>query len=359
MQKLLRPALNHLRPYVPGRAGPPADPGGVMLASNENPRGPSPRAVQAIAEALGGIHRYPDFSAQELRERLARRWHLTSEHVLVGNGSGLIIAAAARALINPGDEGAVMTPSFSSYQQAIATMGGRVRELPLQDDQFLSVREILAGLTCWTKLLYLCNPNNPTGTTLPPTLWDELFDHLPPTVVVVVDEAYADYASPSAFASAIPWVNDQRPLIVLRTFSKVYGLAGLRIGYAVGPPVLIEAIGRVFEPFAVNALAEVAARAALEDEDYVRESVALNGAERTRLTQALQAMDCEVVPSQANFLFVRFHRPVLSIVEALFAERIWIRPGTQWRRNFHARITIGTREENDRLIDALSRILPG
>ncbi|MCL6564778.1 MAG: aminotransferase class I/II-fold pyridoxal phosphate-dependent enzyme, partial [Firmicutes bacterium] len=238
MQHLLRPALIHLRPYVPGRAGPPADPGGVMLASNENPRGPSPRAIQEMAEALGSVHRYPDFSAQRLREQLARRWHLTPEHVLVGNGSGLIIAAVARALINPGDEGLVMTPSFSSYQQAIAIMGGRVRELPLREDQFLELREILAGLTPWTKLLYLCNPNNPTGSTLPPVLWHQLFDQLPPTTVVVVDEAYAEYASPPTFASAIPWVSDQRPLLVLRTFSKVYGLAGLRIGYALGPPPL-------------------------------------------------------------------------------------------------------------------------
>lgn len=357
MQPWLRSALGNLRPYVPGRAGPQAEPNQIFLASNENPLGPSPRAVEAILAMLSQLHRYPDLTGISLREHLAEFWQMPPDQILIGNGSGQLIAALARALIDPGGHAVTTDLTFPSYTQAVRIMDGMVTRVPLLANYDIDLPQLVGAITAKTKLLFLCNPNNPTGTAFGRTTLDRLLSEVGHRAVIAIDEAYAEYAAPAQFQSAVRWISPDRPLVVLRTFSKIYGLAGARIGYLLGPPHLVEAVGRVLAPFSVSAVAQAAARAALDDVSHVTHSLDLNTRERIRLESVLTALGLAVTPSQANFLFVDFGRPVVPMVDALKERHIIIRPGLQWQRPHHARITIGTAEDNTALLQALGHIL--
>lgn len=352
--------LRAIRPYIPGKPieeverekGVQA----VKLASNENPLGPSPKAVAAAQAALSQSHRYPDGGAYYLRRRLAERLGVPEDWLLFGNGSTELIELAALAFLREGDEGLIASGSFPMYRLALQVRGARIREVALRDYRYdLPAMRAAAGAS--TQLIFLANPNNPTGTWFTADELSEFLRGLPPTTVVVLDEAYFEYVEEPNYSRSLDEVRAGRNLIVLRTFSKVYGLAGLRIGYAIAQPGLLEALVRVRCPFNTSNVAQAAALAALDDHEHVARSLETNRRGRQQLTQGLTRLGLRVVPSVANFLFVELGQPAEPVAAALLDRGVIVRP-LGWMGFAEAiRISIGTPAENEALLHALAVVL--
>src|SRR5437667_206336 len=277
----------------------------IKLASNENPLGPSPKAVAAITAALADLHRYPDGSAFYLKRRLAERLGVSEAELIVGNGSNEIIELAVRTFLRPGDEAVMADQAFVVYRLVVQAAGGTSRMVPLRDFTH-DLEAIAAAVTPRTRLVFLGNPNNPTGTIVRRAAWRAFLGRLPEHLLVVADDAYAEYVEDPEYPDTIRERGDGRvPVLSLRTFSKLYGLAGLRIGYGVAAAPVIDALDRIRQPFNVNALALAGARAALDDEEHVRRTLAANRAGMAFLTEAFRALGLAHVPSAANFVLVR------------------------------------------------------
>jgi histidinol-phosphate aminotransferase len=330
--------------------------GSIKLASNENPLGPSPRALAAIAAALGELHRYPDGSAFYLKRRLAERLGVSPEELLVGNGSNEVIELVVRTFIRPGDEAVMSDQAFVIYRMVVQAAGGRSRIVPLRD--FTHDLEAIAdAITSRTRVVFLANPNNPTGTIFRRPAWRAFLAAVPPAVVVVADDAYAEYVEAPDYPDTIRERGDGRlPIVTLRTFSKLYGLAGLRVGYAVAPPALIDAMGRIRQPFNVNSLALVGALAALDDEEHVRRTLAANRGGMAVLVEAFTRLGLAHVPSEANFVLVRVGR-ARRVYEGLLRRGVIVRPMDVYGFPEHLRVTVGLAEENARFLDALEGVL--
>ncbi|MGH7433741.1 MAG: pyridoxal phosphate-dependent aminotransferase, partial [Candidatus Methylomirabilales bacterium] len=269
LKELAQPHILGLIPYSPGRPMEEVErelglDDVLKLASNENPLGPSPLALQAIREALQGLHRYPDGGCYALRQGLSRRLGVTPEELCFGNGSNELLELVTRAFLGPGDEAVIGQPAFVVYRSVCQAVGGQIREVSLKDFTH-DLRGMLKAVTARTKLVFLGNPNNPTGTCVSPTDLDDFVRALPPDVILVVDEAYREYIPRYLQPDLLRYVREGRYLLALRTFSKAYGLAGLRIGYGIGSTEMVELLNRVRQPFNVNALAQKAALAALDD----------------------------------------------------------------------------------------------
>ena len=357
MLPLANDAYQTLAPYVPGLC-----PASIMaryrlshcvkLASNENCFGPSPKASAAALAALSTVHLYPDGGSGRLRGAIAQALGVDACQVIAGNGSNELIELLVRTCVRPGENVVVPTPCFVAYRLAVQAAGHRVREVPLHGWNF-DLEALLAACDARTKLLFLANPNNPTGTCVQKEALAAFVRHLPPHVLLVVDEAYIDYVTSAAYGSALPLLADRRRVFIMRTFSKVYGLAGLRVGYGVGAAKLVELLNRGRQPFNVNAVAQAAAVAALDDAAHVRQAVEHNAHEMARLTQLLQARGMTVVPSQANFLLVDVGRPIGPFCEALLQQGVIIRPMDSYGLHTCARITIGTVSQNVALLRAM------
>lgn len=328
----------------------------VKLASNENPLGPSPRALRAVQEALSSAHVYPEGSSPALREALARRHGVSPDMVLVGNGGDNVITMICLALLEPGQEMLTGAPTFPAYEHAARLAGGRPVLVPLREHAF-DLEALAAAVGPATKLVFVCTPNNPTGTISRRAELARFLDALPPRVVVVFDAAYADYADDPDYDDGLGFVREGRNAVVLRTFSKVFGLAGLRVGYAVAPAGLIRVIDRVREPFPVNRLGQAAALAALEDHEHVRRSLAVNREGKRFLYRELAARGLRYVPTQANFLLVDVGRPADDLYRRLLARGVIVRPGSAWGYPTAFRVTIGTPEQNARFLAALDAAL--
>ncbi|SFS72331.1 histidinol-phosphate transaminase [Paenibacillus sp. BC26] len=329
----------------------------VKLASNENPLGPSPKAVEAIRELLSAIHRYPDAQAVDLRATIAARYELVSEQIIVTNGGDELITLVSEAFIEAGDEIIVPGPSFSEYEFGGQLMGAVIRTVSLTEDFQYHVPAILEAVSERTKLLYLCSPNNPTGTILPKSALTELLNSLPPNVLVIFDSAYSHFVTEDDYSDGIEFVKAGYPVIVLQTFSKVYGLAGIRVGFGVASPSIIRAILQVKEPFNVNALAQAAAAAAIADEDHVRKTSLLVKEERLRLYQGFEELGLSYTSSMSNFILVELYENAEQHYVELMREGVIVRYGAAWGQPNHIRISIGTPEENDILLQALRMIL--
>jgi histidinol-phosphate aminotransferase len=328
----------------------------VKLASNENPLGPSPRALEAARAALERVHRYPDGPATALREALARRLGVSPSQVVIGNGSTELIDLLARAFLGPEDNAVISEGAFARFGQVVRARNGRARLVPMRDltHDLPAMRAAVDGRT---RLMYVANPNNPTGTWNRTGEVEALLAGLPADVLLVLDEAYFEYADDPEYPDGVRWVREGRRVAVLRTFSKVYGLAGLRVGYGIAAPEVVEAVDIVREPFNSNVPGQAAALAALEDDAHVRRTVELTRAERERMAGALRGRGHRVLPSLANFLFVDVGRDAAAVYRDLVARGVVVRPLRAYGFDTALRISIGSPEENARLLTALDAVL--
>ena len=330
----------------------------VKLASNENPRGPGERVRKALAAALDEVTRYPDGSGFRLKSVLAAKLGVATQQITLGNGSNDVLDLAARVAISPRTRGVVDAHCFVVYPLAIAAAGGELRRVPSLDRGH-DLDAMAAAIDDRTRIVYLSNPNNPTGTWVDEAALRRFLEAVPKDVWVVLDEAYAEYVTVPAYPNGIRWLDAFPNLIVTRTFSKIYGLAALRIGYAVSSPSFAELMNRVRHPFNANSVALAAAEAALDDDEYVAASRRLNADGMAQIEQGLAALGLSWIPSIGNF--ITFHvgagRDAQGIYQALLRDGVIIRPVANYGMPDHLRVTVGLPEENARFLGALERAL--
>jgi histidinol-phosphate aminotransferase len=329
----------------------------IKLASNENPLGPSPKALEAIANALSGINRYPDAHAIELKKGIASRLSLSTQQLIITNGADELITLISETYLEAGDEIIVPSPSFSEYDFGAHLMGAKVVAVPLDYNYQFNIDAILSSVTNDTKLVYICSPNNPTGTYLSKTMLEKLLHSLPKHVLLVFDSAYSHYATNEDYTDGLEFVRSGYPIIVLQTFSKIFGLAGLRVGFGAAPETIIKSILHVKEPFNVNSIAQAAAAAAITDDVHVERSKQVNTAGRDQLYKALTEFGLRYTESMSNFVLVEFGSVAKKVYEELLTHGVIVRYGDTWGMPEHIRISIGTHEENMKLIEALRSIL--
>ena len=329
--------------------------GSIKLASNENPLGPSPRALAAVAAALSSLHRYPDGSAFYLKRRLAERLGVRVDDLIIGNGSNEIIELVVRTFMRPHDEAVMADQAFVIYRMVVQAVGGTARIVPLRDYTH-DLEAIAEAVTPRTRVVFLANPNNPTGTIFGRAAWESFLAAMPRHLVVVADDAYAEYVEDPNYPDTIRERDGRVPVVSLRTFSKLYGLAGLRIGYGVAPASVIDAMGRVRQPFNVNALALVGALAALDDEDHVARTLAVNREGMAFLVEGFRGLRLSWVPSAANFVLVRVGAAA-KVYQALLRRGVIVRPMEGYGFTEHLRVTVGLPEENRRFLEALGDVL--
>lgn len=336
----------------------------VKLASNENPFGPSPRAQQRIVAGIGDIARYPDANGFELKRALCARHGVAPECITLGNGSNDVLVLLAETFLRPGLEAVYSQYAFAVYPIAVQSTGATHRVAaarPSDDPQpyghDLAAMADMVGES--TRLVFIANPNNPTGTWLDSAALEAFLDDLPSHVVAVVDQAYFEYVGEAAYPDAAHWLTRFPNLVVTHTFSKAFGLAGLRVGYALSSPEIAGLLNRVRQPFNVNSLALDAAVAALGDEAHLAHCVAVNNTERARVAAACEVLGLEVVPSVCNFLLVGVGQEAGPVYEDLLRRGVIARPVANYGLARHLRISIGLPVENDRLIEALGAVLGG
>jgi histidinol-phosphate aminotransferase len=327
----------------------------VKLASNESPWGPHPDVVEAIARATKGLNRYPDQHARRLRRRIAERFDTDPARVAVGNGSCEILLAAAEALCEPGDELLFAWPSFSIYPHLAALSGAREVRVPLGEGYVHDLDAMLAEITAATQLLCVCNPNNPTATHLPAKRVAEFLGQVPGRVTVALDEAYVEFQTDDDPDATVDLLREFPNLVVLRTFSKAYGLAGLRCGYALCSAKFRAAVDAVRQPFSVNELAQTAAAEAILHQDDVAVRVERTIVERVFVEEGLRELGLEPADSQANFCWIPLgERDEAQVIQALGEQGVVVRGGDGLGDPGHIRVTYGTRQENQRFLDALA-----
>jgi histidinol-phosphate aminotransferase len=362
MKFSLNPALANLPVYLPGR---PIEevarelnlaPASIIkLASNENPLGPSPKAVEALRRALSSTHLYPDGSAFYLKQALAEKLGVTPAHLVLGNGSNEIIEFVSHALLAPGDNIVVSQYCFAIYPIVARMMGAEVVTVPARDYGH-DLRAMLQAITPRTKILFVANPNNPTGTLAPAADVVDLINRIPPHVLLVMDEAYIEFLEQPTDLVPLVRRGDFPNLILMRTFSKIFGLAGLRLGYGIGHPEFISALEKVRQPFNINSLAQAAAIAALDDGEHLARTRHANAQGLEYFTLALRQMGVEFVPSHANFLLLRVGEGQQVFAE-LQQRGVITRPMAGYQLPEWLRISIGTAAENSRCLAALRAVL--
>jgi histidinol-phosphate aminotransferase len=348
----LRDDLRDLKPYAPGKL----KPGALKLASNENPLGPSPRALEAVAAAVANVHVYPDGASTALREALALTLGVPADRFLLGNGSDEVLTMIAGAYIQPGDTAVTADVTFSEYQFAVRLFGGQVNHVPLKDGAF-DLSAVADRIDAKTKIVFLCNPNNPTGGAFSQTALELFLARVPLSVLVVLDEAYYHYAEAADYPDSLKLLDRFPNLLVLRTFSKVYGLAALRVGYAIASPEIVGHLSVVKQPFNVGTLGQVAAKAALADHAFVDQSRTVNRAGIRFWTAALTRLSLFAYPTQANFIAIRVGRDAQAVFAAMADAGVTIRPLTSFGLGDWIRITIGTHEQNALCLKALEKAL--
>lgn len=327
----------------------------IKLASNENPLGVSPRAQAAIRDAIADLGRYPDGNGFELKAALGRRYGVPHECMVLGNGSNDVLDLAARAFLTAADEAVYSQHAFAVYPLAVQAIGARGVEVPARDfgHDLAAMREAVSART---RIVFIANPNNPTGTMVPAKTLEAFIADMPEHVLVVLDEAYNEYLPATVRTDTLPWLGRFANLVITRTFSKVYGLAGLRVGYAFASSEVADLMNRVREPFNVNSVALAAAAAALEDDAFVRESHALNLAGMKQITEGLQRLGLEYIPSYGNFVTFRVQR-ASEVFRKLLQSGVIVRPLGNYGMPDHLRVSIGLESENARFLESLGQAL--
>jgi histidinol-phosphate aminotransferase len=338
-----------MNPYVPGK---PIDEverelgitGVSKLASNENPLGPSPKVYEALVMGSKSVHRYPDGSAFCLKKALAKYLNIEEDSLLLGNGSNELLILLAEAVLTPETEVLYAVPSFVVYPIATQLFGAIARPIPLYENKH-DLKAFANALSSKTRLVFICNPNNPTGTMVSLLAIEAFLKICPPTVLVVLDEAYYEYVEEKTYFESVQLLNRYSNLVILRTFSKVFGLAGLRIGYGMARPELVETIQRFRQPFSINSLALIAAEAALQDRSHLSKVVQLNKAMREKIQNGLKQLGILAIPSQANFVYFQIQNSS-TIYEKLLNQGVIVRQfGPE-----ALRVSTGTEEETERFL---------
>jgi len=356
--------LPHLTQLTPYQAGKPLEElqrelgltDAIKLASNENPLGPSPLALAAIQDTLSTLHRYPDSHAYYLKADLARHLGIVPQQLILGNGSDEILDMLVRALVPPGGEVVSTTHTFLMYGLITQAVGGFFRPVPLKDMR-VDLAAVAQAVTPQTRLVILNNPNNPTGTAFARREWEDFLGAIPTTATVVLDEAYIDFADDAGVPTCLEYLSEDRPLVGLRTFSKAYGLAGLRIGYGFGPSELMDYLNRLRMPFNVNRLAQVAARAALTDTAFYAKTRELVLTGKAGIYRGLASLGLSYVPSQANFVLIRVPRPGQEVYQAMLRQGVIIRAMDEYGFPDYIRVNMGLPAENRRFLAALQKVL--
>ncbi len=345
-----------IKPYVPGKPVEELErelgiSGSIKLASNENPIGPSPKAVEAIKEIGKDLNRYPDGSAYYLKNRLSEGLSVSPDEIILGNGSNELLDIAVRTYMQPGDEAVMAHPSFVVYFLATQSIGARSVQVSLKDYRH-DLDAMLNAVTGRTKVVFIANPNNPTGTINKKDEFDRFMERLPENILVVVDEAYFEYVSDKEYADSMKWFRSGRDILILRTFSKIYGLAGLRIGYGIAKTGIAVEMNKIRAPFNTSTMAQAAALGALNDDEHVRRSRAVNEEGKTYLYDELINLGLEYVRTEANFIYMPVEDSAL-LYEKLLMKGVIIRPmGPK-----AVRVTIGLPDENKRFIEAIKGVM--
>jgi histidinol-phosphate aminotransferase len=360
IEELIPDYLRGLPVYIPGKPIEEVERElkihAVKLASNENPLGPSPKAIAAARSVLGDANRYPDGGTHLLREKLAERRGVSPEEIFVGLGSSELIDLAARVLLRAGLQGLTSVGTYAPFSVAIRASGAELVLVPQR--RFAYDLEAMAqAITPKTRVIYLANPNNPTGSAFGATEFNKFVESVPDGVLVVLDEAYVDYALSMKLQDSVDAFRKRKNLLILRTFSKVFGLAGLRIGYAIGHPDLLTAMNKLRTPFNTSGVAQAAALAALDDHEHVTRCIETNATERKRLSEGLAKLGFQPVPSEANFVFIVVGSNAKPISDDLLQMGVIVRP-LGWMGFPEAiRISVGTAEENDKCLLAMARVM--
>jgi histidinol-phosphate aminotransferase len=362
VDRLIDPNILAIPPYVPGK--PIAElerelgvPNAVKMASNENPLGPSPLAVKAVQQHVAQTHVYPESSAPDLRAALASHFRVHADQVILGNGSDEIMGMAAHVFITPGTEAIMGEHTFSMYRICVEAFGGKPVNVGLKDYGF-DLKAMAAAVTDKTRLIFLANPNSPTGTIVSRADFEAFLGDLPrDRAILVVDEAYREYVEAADCPNGPDYLGKGVPILVLRTFSKIYGLAGLRVGYGLAEQWLVELLNRVRPPFNVNSLAQAAALAALKDEDHLERSRKTTSQGLAYLTRELNGLGLKVIPSFANFVAFCWDRDAKPVYEGLLKEGVIVRHLASFGMPTCIRVTVGTASENERFVQALKKVL--
>ncbi|MCX8027168.1 MAG: histidinol-phosphate transaminase [Thermodesulfovibrionales bacterium] len=357
--------VSQIKPYVPGKPVSELErelgiSNSVKLASNENPLGPSRKVVKAIKEFLKNpseIGRYPDGGGYYLRTALSKAISrknipLTIDNFILGNGSNELIDIAVRTYMTHGDEAVMANPSFVVYSMAVRSVGANAIEIPLKDDFSHDLIKMSKAITKNTKMVFVSNPNNPTGTINKKDEFRRFMTDVPDDVLVVVDEAYYEYVTDKDYPDTLKYLAKGRNILILRTFSKAYGLAGLRIGYGISKPEIITEMNKIREPFNTNTPSQICALTALKDKAHLKKSIKLNEEGKVYMYSELDALGIKYIPSQTNFIYIMLQSSSFDLYNALLKEGVIIRPvGPK-----EIRVTIGLKEENQRFIDALKKV---
>ncbi|MDH4227388.1 MAG: histidinol-phosphate transaminase [Deltaproteobacteria bacterium] len=349
-----------LTPYPPGKPIEELErelgiQGSIKLASNENPLGPSKKAVEAIARELTKLNRYPDGSCYYLKKRLAAFLKVSEDSLIIGNGSNEIIELLIRTFLKPGDEVLMGDPSFAVYPLVTQAAGGVSVKTPL-NDLTIDMEALGDALTDKTRLVFISNPNNPTGTIVKGKELDAFIAKATKNAIIVIDEAYVEYVTDRDFPDSIKYLDSGKAVIILRTFSKIYGLAGLRVGYGIASPKIIDYLNRVRQPFNVNSLAQVAATAALDDTEHVERSRKTNSDGLQMLFTELERKGFVCVPTEANFFLVKVGRGDV-VYNELLKKGVIVRPMKSYSLPEYIRVTVGTEAENRRFLEAFFKVM--
>ncbi len=358
---MVLPEVAAINPYEPGKPieevqrelgiGEP-----VKLASNENPLGPSPRAVKAIRDALSELHRYPDGSSHVLRHKIAARHGVEAERIFMGSGSCEILNLLAYLFLRPGRNAVIADHSFVIYRLAIAAAGAAAKVVPLRDDYIFNLDAMADAIDENTAIVFLGNPNNPTGTIYRRKEWKRFLKRVPQRVVIVADEAYFEFVHDSEYPDSLEDHDGVRLIVTLRTFSKIFGLAGLRVGYAVARPDIIRLLNNVRQPFNVTSLGQVAVIAGMDDEEHVSNTLKVNKEGMAYLDREFKGLGLSFIPSHANFILVDVGDGH-AVYEKLLRLGVIVRPMGGYGLPRHVRISVGLEDENRRLIAALAKVV--
>ena len=349
--------IKNLVPYVPGKPIEELErelgiTGSIKLASNENPLGPSPKAVAAIKKAAEGLNRYPDGSGFYLSQALTKKYGVDPGQIILGNGSNELIELVVRTFVQPGDEIISADPSFVVYTMITQAAGGTNVIVQCKDMRH-DLEAIAQRITPKTKIVFIANPNNPTGTMNSQAEMDQFLKRVPEQVIVAMDDAYCEYVTHADYPDSLDYLKEGRNVLVLRTFSKIYGLAGLRIGYGITTPEIAGLMNNVRQPFNTNSLGQIGAVAALADRKHVEKSIAMNNEGKQFLYQTFGRLGISFIPTEANFILFETARDGRELYTALLKQGVIIRPMGGNR----LRVTIGLPEENKRFADELEKIL--
>lgn len=361
MKLPIPPYINDISPYIPGKPLEALEreygiTDSIKLASNENPLGPSPKALEAIAAAFRNMHRYPEEPGYALLRRLAARYDVEMEQIVIGNGSDELLGLLSLSFLQPGDEVIIPTPSFLVYTRVTQSAGAVPVKVPL-NELAIDLDAVHAKVGPRTRMIFICNPNNPTGAMISKPDFDAFVDSLPSGVVVVIDEAYAEFVRDNRWSGIGHYLDADSPIVTLRTFSKAYGLAGLRVGYGVMAAEMAEIVNRVRMPFNVNGLAQAAAAAALDDTEFLNRTVELVHNELDFLFGELRKRQVRYFSTQTNFFLIDIGQDAKQVFEQFLRQGVIVRPMTDYGYPQYIRINTGLHSENVRFITALDSVL--